>query len=349
MPVNRKGGRWQGGYISLGEGGQPTFFIEKEIDHVRFHVSTRAHTLAAALKHWERFQADPANYSPAGVVADLEGVHLTRELAEDFETWMRTRPRPASEKWIREVAHRLADWMVDLSGVDLRRATLKDHIKPALARHEGGRQHRIIAIKSFYAWLRKERHVLTSANDPTLDLPVPQAIPEKHRRTKAVPLAHVRKVAPKLALPYRDILVVMADTGMHVTEIERFIRDVDSELVRTRRGDTLAVMRFRHKSRKTHAVAINRREVLEAAERMRKRGEVPRRMNATLARACRAAKVPVFSYGVLRHSVATWLEEQNVPTAQSIRLTGHASEKTFLNFYADVEIPVRGFKTPGIL
>lgn len=349
MPVNRKGGRWVGGYISVAPDGVPTFLIEKEIDHVRFHVSTRTHSLAAALKHWERFQADPANYSPAGVAADVEGVFLTPELLDAFAEWMRTRDRPASERWTREVNHRLADWMEDLNGVDLRRATLRDHIKPALAKRAAGRQHRIIAIKAFYAWLRKERHLLTSANDPTLDLPVPQAVPEKHRRTKAVPLADVRKVAPKLTLPYRDILVVMADTAMHVTEIERFIRDVDSELQRVRKGDTLAVMRFRHKSRKMHAVAINRPEVLAAAERMRKRAVVPRRMNEALAKACRAAKVPVFSFGVLRHSVATWLEASFVPADRAIRLTGHDDAKTYKKFYADVEIPVRGFKTPRVL
>jgi integrase len=355
MPLNRDGGKWDGGYVSVAPNGQRTYVIEREITdrftkkRIRFHISTRAHTVSAAAKHWERFQADPANYSPVGAAEDIEGVHLTPELAARFTEWMRTRHRPASLKWTREVGVLLGDWATDLKGIDLRRVSLTEHLKPALAARKTSRQHRIIAIKSFYKWLRTEADVgVRSQHDPTLDLMVPQAVPEKRRRRKAVPLAHLRKVAPRLPLALRDCLVVMADSGMHVTELERFVRDPESELVRAKRKDTIGVMVFRHKSRKMHTVAINRADVFAAAERRKKRGQLPRRMNKALAKACRAAKVPVFTFGVMRHSFATLNEERNVAASDAIRVTGHADEKTYKTFYADMEIPVRGFRTPKL-
>lgn len=346
--------RWPGGgYIHRQKDGRALYIIERRIGRKRYHVSTRAHSQRAADKQLEAFEADPDGYVERmqGAAATTDGLFLTEELALKFREWMTTRedPPPTSVKHANEMGNRLADWMEDLAGVDLRHVTLKDHLKPSLKKRVTCRQHRIIAIKAFYKWLRKEADLLTSKEDPTLDLSVPQAVPEKHKRRKAVPLADIRKVAPELPQPYLDVLTVMADTGMHVTELERFVRSADSELLEAKKGDTIAVMVFRHKRRKLHSVGINKPEVLAAAKRLKERGEVPRRLNDVLKLACQAAGVKPFTYGVMRHTVATWLEEQNVPASQAIKLTGHASEETYKNFYADVEIPVRGFKTPDIL
>ena len=51
-----------------------------------------------------------------------------------------------------------------------------------------------MALKGFTAWLRREKGLLKRGEDPTLDLQVPHAEPEKLRRRKAVPFAHVQKL-----------------------------------------------------------------------------------------------------------------------------------------------------------
>jgi hypothetical protein len=61
------------------------------------------------------------------------------------------------------------------------------------------RKQRIEVIKALYGWLREERHVLRMAEDPTLDLAVPQARPEQ------------------AAKEWRPHLLVLAGTGWHVS------------------------------------------------------------------------------------------------------------------------------------
>jgi integrase len=340
VALNRKGGRWLGGYVSLADSGAKTYVIERSVAGERFHISTRCRSERAALKHLERFETDARAYRDNGVAGmeAEEGIYLTAELVLAYRDWMLTRPRPSTRKHANEMAHRLADWADDLSGVDLRKVTLRDHLKRALARREGSHQHRIIAIKGLYSWLRKERGLLTSGQDSTLDLAVPQATPEKHRRRKAVPIEVVRKVLELLAPAYRDCLLLLANTGWHVTELARFASQPESRIA-AGAGEVLAVLQVRHKTGDTTRTPLVSGAALDAAKRIRQRGCLPRKLNGTLKDACRLAKVSPFGAGVLRHSVATWAIESGTPADRVAEFLGHKSKSTTLRFYADVAVP----------
>lgn len=350
MALNRKGGKWPGGYVSVGDDGKPLYVIEKMLKGERFHVSTGAHEWMEAAKQLERFLAAPRAYQAheAAPTRANEPIYLTAELVLAYRDWMLTRASPSTTRHANEMAHRLADWTEDLAGIDLRRASLQDHLKPAVERRATSRQHRIIAIKGFYGWLRKERGLLTSAEDPSLDLSVPQASPEKHRRRKAVALKDVRKALAKLKGAYRDCLLVLAATGWHVSELERFVRDEDAR-VADGAGKVLGVLQVRHKSGATTRTPVVDAKVLAAAKRLRERGEVPRKLNAAIYAACDAAKVERFSPGVMRHSVATWAIEAGQSPEQVAEFLGHKSKSTTLKFYADVAVPTVALRVPKLV
>ena len=307
------------------------------------------------MKQLERFEADPFAYQPEG--DSSEALVMSNELVLDYRAHKLRQGRSA--KYVREACQRLADWMEALGGTDLRRVTLRDHIRPALDRWGVGLQHRIIALKAFYAWLRTEKALLTSAQDPTLDLPVPQASPEKYRRRKAVAWEYVAAVYRRLSGPYRDVLQVLAGTGWHVTELERLVRDADSAILAPasptfdRQGrPVLGVLVVRHKTGKQTRTGIAEADVLEAAKRLKARGEMPRRLNETIAAACSIVededaaadpghkRRPPFTAGVLRHSYATWALEAGATPEETAQALGHESARTTLRFYADVAVPV---------
>jgi integrase len=323
--------RWPGGYIHQQEDGRQLFIIEKRVRGERFHVSTRCHNWTAAMKQLERFEADPLAYSPAGAHQE-EPIRMTDDLLAEYQAWQLG--QGVTKKHSNEMNNRLADWMEDFAGADLRRITLRDHIKPALTERVTCRPHRIIALKGFYAWLRKEKHLLTSAQDPTLDLPVPQAVPEQRKRRKAVPIEHVRAALKKLAPAYRDLLLVLSVTGWHVTELERFTRSEESDILEPD-GEGLARLAVRHKIGTMHHTTISDPDALAAAERLRKRGAVPRRPNQALKKACKAARVPPFTFGVMRHSVATWAVKAKANPADVAAFLGHKDPRTTRKFYVD--------------
>jgi len=349
VALNRKGGKWVGGYVSVGDDGQPLYVIEKMRRGRRYHVSTGAHDWVEAAKQWERFLAAPDAYEPQqpGPARTEEPLYLTADLVLAYREWMLSRASPTTTRHANEMAHRLADWTEDLAGVDLRRATLRDHLKPAVERRATSRQHRIIAIKGLYAWLRREKGLLTSAQDPSLDLAVPQARPEKHHRRKAVALADVRAALATLDGPYRDCLLLLASTGWHVSELERFVRDEEAR-VASGAGAVLGVLQVRHKSGETTRTPVVDPDVLAAAKRLRERGEVPRKLNAAIYRACDSAGVARFPPGVMRHSVATWAIEAGQSPEQVAEFLGHKSKSTTLKFYADVAVPTVALRLPKL-
>lgn len=345
VPLNRKGGKWPGGYRSLQDDRRELFVIEKTIRGQRFHVSTRCHTWTSAMKQLERFEANPADYRPEGESAEDSALVMTDTLVEEFFTWQ-VDVRGNTKKHAKEMAGRLADWIEDLGGRDLRKLSLRDHIKPALERRKTSRQHRIIALKSFFAWLRKERHLMRSGDDCTLDLSVPQAVPEKRKRRKVVEWERVAKAAEKLEGAYRDCLGLLLATGWHVTELQRFVRSPDSQIVRpsteTLNKDgkpVLAVLVTLHKIGEQTRTPLIHAEQLATAERLRARGTIPRYLNTAVKDACKAAGVEPFTLGVMRHSVATWAIESGATPDQVAEFLNHRDRRTTLRFYADVAVP----------
>ena len=91
-----------------------------------------------------------------------------------------------SKSWLRKQRDYLAWWADWPAGKDLRRLSLRDDIAQALDGVKA-RDHRIAVLKRRYSCLRRVRHVLTAAEDPTFGtLPVPQAMPEQWRQVRAV-------------------------------------------------------------------------------------------------------------------------------------------------------------------
>jgi integrase len=334
--------------------GLDLFIIERKIRGRRFHVSTGAHTITAAKAQLERFEADPLGFDPRG--GDGDKLQLTAELIEQWEAFSIAKGN--GRTYTRDHGRKLARWLLVLGGADLRKLTLRQ-LREGLT-GLSARKHRIIAIKSFFSWLRTEKGLVTTAQDATLDLKVPQGSPEKYRRRKVVEWQNVEKLLAVLeaestadaqrertpndklepgadARRRRDCLLLLTATGWHVTELGRFVRG--GELLRQASGDVLAVLVVRHKGGDLARTPISHREHLEAAERLRASGEVPRNLQKEHVLACSRAKVPAFGLGVMRHSVATWAVEAGAAPEQVARFLGHRDKRTTERFYVDVAVP----------
>jgi integrase len=332
--------RWPGGYARYDKRKRKAvFIIERRVGGQRFHVSTRATTLSAAMEHLRRFEEDPWHYTPSGVEKSRP-LYLTAELADGFRRWQLERGN--TWRHVNELSHLLAAWAEDLDGVDLRRADLHEHIKPALDKRRTRRQRRIQTIKVFFAYLRKERGLMRHAEDPTLDLPVPKARPAKWTKRKALDLERVRRAYRKLRGPYRDMLLLLTETGAHVAEIERFIREPTAELID---ADDCAVLVVQHKNREPTRIPIRYREAIAAAKRLKARGTVPRWLRIHIHAACKAAKVEKFGPGALRHSVSTWAKDRGASMAEISEFLGHKDQRTTRRHYVDQAVPTVAIPT----
>lgn len=120
---------WPGGFIRFGKK-RPTYVIERWVGGVKFKVSTRASTLGAAMKHLDRFEADPDGYAPADGRVRLA---LTAELALQYRDYQ-VEQKKVSREWANNCGRFLADWADDLAGKDLAKLNLQQDVKPALAR-----------------------------------------------------------------------------------------------------------------------------------------------------------------------------------------------------------------------
>lgn len=353
--------KWDGGYKLRQKDGRLLFVIQREIGGKRFHVSTRAHSETAAYEQLKKFESDPEAYleQMRNRRVDDGGLQLTAQLILDFQEHLRTRHRPAGQKYIYGTGRYLGQWLKDLGGRDLRKITLAE-LKDLIRKRETAAQARTVAIKAFCAYLRQERSLLDRRDDATIDLPVPQSIPEKHRRRKVVPHENVQKVLAHLAPALRDRLLVLQHVGWHVSELQRFAAQPDARIVELteitraahRRANPdsdppLAVLQVRHKSGDTTRTPVSDRAVLDAAYRTRERGAFDHNfLNEAIKSACKVAGVPPFTAGVMRHSCATWAIEAGTPPERVAEFLNHKSKSTTLRFYADVAVPTVDIKRP---
>lgn len=355
-PLGSKRERIEGwpGYVHRQRDGRPLFIIEKQVTVTddagnktrhRFHVSTRAHSLKPALEQLQRFEADPFAYNPVG--GDLRApLVLTAGMLVQFYDWQVA--QGLTPKYARETFTWLKRWVRALKGVNLRSARLARDVMPALdAARPGARRPLMASLKTLFAWLRTERHELTSAEDATRDLKLAQSAPAKHRKKVAHAVADVRKVAELLKGVYRDALLFQWATSCHVSELERFVRDGRSRLVVYRKPQRLAdgskaiaQVELWHKTGKIHRVALTRPEHVEAAGRLRKRGSLPSRsdLNAMIYAACAKAKVPRMSF-VMRHTTLTRAAALGVSEGRRMAHAGHQDARTARR-YVDVELPL---------
>ena len=355
MGRKRKEGSWvevegwtgKHGRVWRDQDGTQTFHIRKSIGGRAYSISTRTSTIAAALKHLEAFEKDPAGYQPGG----KDPIYLDEKLSEAFLAFSLAKGNTVKHR--KDQKRYLAWWADRLAGVDLRRAG--DRIHSALDRPDAKkcRQQRIAVLKVLYSWMRTETHAIATVEDPTYgQIKVPQSKPEQSTRVKVVPAEHVALVIAGLASNrWRDLLRVLAGTGMHVSELERFAasgsveplpRDGKAEgsagvllIPQTKAGDPLRV-------------AISQ-EVLDAAIRVREAGSFDRqKFSKAIKSACLAVNlpdgkvgIPVFGPGRLRHTVATFAVNAGAAVSGVASFLNHKSPRTTARFYATHATPAK--------
>ncbi|HEY0840459.1 MAG TPA: hypothetical protein VGD74_09765 [Vulgatibacter sp.] len=317
----RRDGTWAGGYIRRDAQGRKLHVIRRSIGGQRYEISTGCTTERAAMRELEKFESDPPGYRPGG---DPGGaIHLDGKLVAEFLEDHAAN----SERWQAQQRLLLAWWGEKLRGVDLRRATLAGHILPAL-RGQKWVPKKQVMIKRLFAWLR-ESDQITAAEDPTLKkLKVAQSKPAQLASSKVIPAVHYEKARLHLVGHYRDAIDLLAGTGWHVSEAQRFASE---GVIDERDGET--VLMVRHKSGAPHRTLVSE-EVAEAAKRLRARGTLSdSQLHKALAAACKAAGVPPFKAGWFRHTIATIATEAG-QEALVPGFLGHRSASTTRRFYA---------------
>jgi integrase len=348
------GGRWEatevrGLRVWRDADGRASYHIRKSIHGTRYELATGATNIASAIEQLRRFEADPQGYDPRGDTR--EGLFLSDELVKEFLEFSKGLGNSAD--WRRKQKHLLAWWAERLERIDLRRASLHDHVLPALKRRDAtARHHRIAVLKSFYTWLRTEVHRLTTAEDPVFgQLKVPQARVAQLTKSKLVPRDHVLLVVEGLTAPWRHALLLQAGTGWHTSEVLRFAAEGTIEpLPRYALQDGVAGVLVcpMRKSGEPQRTRVSP-EVLEAAKRLRAHGSISREWyERAVKKACAAVKrpdggsgIPVFTPGRLRHSVATWAIDAGADPAQVAAFLGHRSPRTTRKFYATHSAPTK--------
>jgi integrase len=195
--------------------------------------------------------------------------------------------------------------------------------------------------------------LVTPAQDATLALKVPPARPGKKLKERAYDLKLVERfyrATDNQAV--RDVLLVLAKTGLHGTELARIARGEAEVLVLPDQGAIAATMRFVHKSGEEHVQSIDA-QTLAAIQRLARRGQVP--VDAFLRKHMRVAgkklKEEPILLGRLRHCFITWAQDvgvelkpksAGVPLATVAAIVGHKSAKTTRLFYT-------GFRVPSLL
>lgn len=315
---------WDGGYVRFGKKG-PTYVIEKWVNGIHFHVSTRCRTSTGAHAQLKRFESDPVNYRPSG--DGIRRLLLTSELVLGYCDWMQSQ-KSNGEAWCRDVARWLADWAEDFQGRDIRWHSLSQ-LESMLDARNASRPGRITALKGFCKWLRRRKGLLTPAQDPTIDLIVPQG----HERTvpRAVPEDRINAALQFLPEDTRDLLLVLMGTGAHISEIRRFA----TVGTFVRHSKTKATMWMVHKTKRMRPFSLQGRVYVEAAERVKKRGDVRTYtvLNRDMTKACLDAGVERFTLGVLRHSFTTNAFKRGATMAEVGDAVHHSTPRTTKRHY----------------
>lgn len=351
MPAAKKR-KWLGGYVRAGKNGI-TFVIERWINGVHFHVSTKCKTERAANKEFERFEMDPAGYRK-GRTRRTAGLALTPELVAEYLEWMDSRGLDGG--YVRQHEMHLGALLEAIPEHDLSRMTYAE-LRDVLAgigdpNKKAATAARRKAVKAFAAYLRRERGLLTRQNDPTLDLTINYAPPEKNRRRKAMPLGRVERAIPLMDPDVADVAIALAGTGLHIRELRRAHRGTGGlqPLAEWQRGTTvLANLSVMHKSKRMHAVAITSQTTLDALNRIFARTEFPTRGRISKHDAKVTKRLgEKFSMGWLRHSVATWLAENRVSIEQIAEQLGHADTRQARQTYIDLGLAAHPVPIPHL-
>lgn len=338
------GGRrkWLGGFVRETARGKPVFVIEKRIKGELFKVSTRCHTETAALAELKRFEVDPMLYVPGGAV----GLKMTADLVLEYRGWQISE-RGNTHEWAHTSANMLMDWLEAFGETDLRRLTAVE-VKRTLQRWRTSRPGRVTALKGFFSWLRKERGLLKHHEDPMPDVRIPERKSSKETGARDVPFDVACRVYRALRKDVRDVLQVMAGTGMHLAEVQRFA--TGGAIRKDPSGQSLAVLVVWHKRKEKAVCAITNTEQLAAAERIRAQGWMLSRnaLWVLMKRANVDAGIPEaerLNFGDMRHSVATWAVELGEDIRNVARAFNHESEAMLRQHYVRHAVPRAVIKT----
>ena len=316
--------KWPGGFIRTDSRGRKIYVIRR----MGREVSTRATTLRAALRHLERFEADPERYEAVDLSTPLR---LDKALVEAFLAWSRD-TKKNTRAWVRDQKHYLAWWGDQLAGRDLRRVTLQE-IEDALANVT--RFKRAEVLKTLYRWLRK-RGKIKASEDPTIDGLEAQAPPaEQLTRSRVTTLENYEKARSHLVGTYRHVLTVAGATAWHVTEIQRFAARGRIEPYRGNQENLTAVLVCPwHKVGDPHRTAVGA-EAESAARELLKHGSFSRsRLDKAVKEACDLAGVEPFTVAEMRHTIATLAIDGGESLQAVADFLGHRSPRTTKAFYA---------------
>lgn len=324
---------WDGGYRRKAKNGKKVFVIYARRGGKLYEISTRATSSDAAGQHWRRFQADPANYRPEGD-APREALVLNRDLAFTFLVWSRdTKGNCATHRRDQKTA--LQWWQDRLGAVDLRQVKTERLLRE-LDTAKTGRKQKIATLKTFYGWLRKERHLITTAEDPMFgQIRAPVSKAAQLSRRKAIDRAAFNQALKALKGWPRDALEVLGSTGWHVTELERFA--VGGEIEQHPHSGAPVLLCPKTKGG-NHLRTEIPPAVEAAAARLLKAGESVEYFALKRALTNIGAK---FDPGHLRHSVATWAINAGADPALVSSFLNHRSLATTRKFYATHAVPAK--------
>lgn len=326
--------KWDGGYVRTDSKGRDTFVIYRRIGGRLYDVSTRCHSSAAAHKQLTRFEADPANYDPADA-ASVEGLAVDPKLVKTFLEWSRAE-KGNTAKWVRDQQRALAWWLRKLPRKDFRRLTTGELV--ALLDDAQGRKQKIATLKTFCSWLIEERHVLAPTENPTAGLRVPQARPEQWTQVKAIDRETFEAVRAELSGTWADAADVLAGTGWHFTELQRFAESGRVE-AHPQTGD--AVLACPQTKSGEPLRTIVSKEVAAAGRRLLGKPLDYFHFREALITASAVAEVDPVQPGHFRHSVATWAINAGAAPAAVAAFLNHKSVQTTKRFYATHAVPAK--------
>lgn len=318
-------GKWDGGRIWRGRDGTVTYWIRKSIRGRWHDFSTGATTARAAGRELDRLEADPEGYKQKLPDALL----LTEKLVDEFVEAGRLKGNGEGRLWKKR--HYMTWWRERLPG-DLRRTTLAQ--LDACLRGLSDRGNPTNVAKAFWSFLQETGR---AESNPTAKLKAPECRPAQLDRSKVIQPGQHAKILEHLGEAHRDLVTVLAGTGWHVSELERFCASGRIEYPddpRDAEQQVHVLVCPMHKSGDVHRTIVSD-EVEEAAFRALERGAFGRVVfYRAFAKACRDAELPAFGPGMFRHTIATnAIEQGTTPEAVSAFL-GHRSSATTKRFYA---------------